>query len=81
MQNLATFEIKEGFIFTTQDHPDGQDLDPWYQIRENKIYPSPTHPQKSPIQYPWYEIVENKVYPTEFHPHGKENVPWFEIHD
>lgn len=68
-------------MFTTPHHPDGADANPWYELRANKLYPTPHHPQRSPVQIPWYEILDGKVYPAEGHPHGIQPFHWFELKD
>ena len=38
------FQIDGGFVFATEDHPDGPGEKPWYEIVGSFLYPSDGHP-------------------------------------
>ena len=44
-QRAPWFQIDGGFVFATEDHPDGPAASPWYEIVGSFLYPSEGHPE------------------------------------
>lgn len=77
---FPTFAIRDGRVFTTVHHSDGADPNPWYVVKaDNKLYPTPHHPQRAAETVPWYAIKGQTLHPVEGHPHGVQTIPWFEL--
>jgi len=52
---------------------------PWFEIKGDKLYPTPGNPERHTNTHPWFEINGSKIYPTAHHPQGRQRLPWFEI--
>jgi hypothetical protein len=75
----ATFEIRDGWVYTTSDHSDGVDPNPWYEVNGDSLFPAAGHPQRAPRGVAWYVMRGGKVYAAEGHPHGVRPEPWFDL--
>jgi hypothetical protein len=44
-RRLAWFEIDDGFVYATEDHPERFGDRPWYEIVGSFLYPAEGHPE------------------------------------
>jgi hypothetical protein len=73
--------LRDGWVFTTPHHSDGEDPRAWYVVRDGLMYPTEHHPQRAALTLPWYEIRGGAVYAAQGHPHGRQSVAWFNLQE
>lgn len=75
----AQFTVKGNKIYANPSmHAAGNIAQPWFEIRDNKIYNTVYHPEGHSL-HPQFEIRRDKVFTTIHHPEGRSVRPLYTI--